>query len=433
MNEITPVGDSEIEPLNPVNSPHLEHVHLKTKTDVDTIQASEIAASSLVQLMSFPTLIPPTQKNNHVEALGSLLTSMSEQKKRDILFSLVSQMGEITSNLNDIFMKSLEAYIEETRRILNSYAHKDQVEFKRKSLLPADGVEENINAQATNSQSEILKDNKMGLQNIERISQEIKQMEKIDIPFTVLFTVAGSLALGTVNGQSGIDEANKDIIKLVHHIQAVVPQVKAEEIIPVINLMVMAPIIFRPLDESQLSQKQKAPVDFAKLVQDFAKDVIKMVTDPKFALLNIVNNIERIEHLTPEQKQIFIATLKLILLSVALSLMYSSEVGKIHGDKFLGMQPLEFKALLNPDNPLIKQKPEKSMNVHEKLVYVLITQIRIQMMELPRINREEILSAMLNFLEESKNIGKLLDPSKVLTNVLQSMNYKLPLSSSISV
>jgi len=438
MSEIQNVGDLNIDAAEDLSATPIESANRDKKTDstLSSLQASELVAALFVPFISAPTLIPPAKEINTVQGLGSILASMSERKKMNFLFGIATQMRESTSQLNEIFMQSLEANIEETRRILNSYAHRDQQQFKRESFLPSENSSE---SDAVSFESKVSVTDKSHtfhqevlnhLQKAESLSQDIKQVEKIDIPFTVLFTVAGALALGKT---SDVNEGNKDIIKLVENLQPVISQVKVEEILPVINLMIMAPIIFRPLDESLQNSKTKTLVDYVKLVQNFAKDVIKMVTDPTFALLNVVNSIEQMEHLTSEQKKTFVALLKLILLSVALSLIYSAEVGKIQGDKFLGMQPLEFMALLDPDKPLIQVKSEQSRTTHDKLVYALIDQVRLQVGELPLESRNTTLHSILSFLEQSKRMDKLLDPAKVLTEVLHSMSYKLPLDRSISV
>ena len=436
-----PYSSDQVDGMGAVIPASSQDVSLPNKIKEDptlsTIEASQIVAALLIPLVSVPMLIPPTKNAETIQGLGSILNSMSERKKMDFLFSLSTQVTEITTHLNQIFMDSLDKIIEETRRILNSTSYRDEKEFRRQSRLPDEGKDEisglASTAEKVELQSKIKTSNDESLssiQGIDKLSHELRGMEKLDIPFTVLFTVAGTLALGKLSSEN---ESAGDLVKLIQQLHPLVPEVKIEEIIPIINLMVMAPIIFRPLDEAMQHQKGGQRANYAQLIPNFAKDVIKMVTDPTFALLNIVNNIEQMDHLNPKQKQEFVALLKLILLSVALSLMYSLEVGKIQGDKFLGMEELEFKALLDPEKPLIKQKPEKEMSSNDRLIHSLVNQIRLQMADIPVEERSEAIQAILNFLKQNRRVDKLLEPSKVLTGVLEAMDYKIPLSHFITV
>lgn len=398
------------QPIGPIHGPEETvepEVSKGTEPDsgASTIEESKLIATLMTPLLSsMPLLIPPLKETETVDGLSSILDMMNERKKMNFLYSMAVQMGEIIHNMNETFADNLEEIKEETKRIIDSRAYLDKEEQRRKEKVH--GVESEIAW-------------------LDKLSRDFQIQANLEIPFTVLFTVAGGLALGKMETKN---DAVNDVTKLVVRLQPLVPQVKLEEIQPLINLMVMAPIIFRPLDEQVGNSKVNEVKNYAKLVHNFAKDVIKMVTDPTFALLSVVNNIERVDHLNQKQKLHLIAMLKLILSSVALSLLHSLEVGKIQGGKFFGMEPIEFRALLDPNKPLLKPKPEEKMNPQEKLMWSLIHIIRLQMADLPSENISSTIDHVLEFLSQSQRVDKLLDPSKVLMQVFQSMNYKLPVA-----
>ncbi len=398
-------------------------------SETSTIEESKLIASLFLPLVSsFPILKPPGNDEATVDSLSSILRSLFEAKKMSFLLDIMSQWGEMIDRMNQIFEDNLEAIREETKRIMKSTSY-----LIREEIRKADPHSDKVGsvtsigaaeaASIENKIKNIDEEAVISLDRLDKFSQKIKEQSDLEIPFTVLFTVAGSLALGKMSVKN---EAVEDLVKFVEKIQPAVPKIKVEEIQPLINLMVMALIIFRPLDEGMTPIKENEQQNFAKKVEEFAKDVIKMVNDPTFALLTIVNNIEKIHHLNSEEKRQFIATLKLILTSVALSLLYSLEVGKIQGDKFFGMEPLEFRALLDPTKPLLEPKPVEKMSSQEKLFRSLIHIIREQMAELPPEQISSTIDSVLSYLEKSRNVGKLLDPSKVLGQVLQSMNYVKP-------
>lgn len=419
-------GTEDISSSAPVSSQE------KPDIGISTIEESKLVASLLLPLVSsFPLLPPPKKDDGTVDGLSSILTSMNERKKMNFLFGLMSQMREITSNMNKTFADNLKAIEEETKRIINSSDYRYEEEIRKKGDPHRGKVSGGMTPTAALGAAPLIdkvnesnKDSLISVDRLDKLSQKVKEKSNLEIPFTVLFTVAGSLALGKMSMKN---DAVDDLAKFVEKIQPVVQQVKVEEIQPLINLMVMALIIFRPLDEGISNIKENEQHSFAKRVEDFAKDVIKMVSDPTFALLTIVNNIEKVDNLNPEQKRNFLAMLKLILASVALSLLYSLEGGKIQGDKFFGMEPIEFRALLDPNKPLLQVKPEEKMTSHENLMWSLINVIRAQIAELPPETVSSTIDAVLGYMEKRQNVGKLLDPSKVLVQVLQSMNYKTPL------
>lgn len=396
------------QPIGPIHGTEetvVPEVSKGTEPDsgVSTIEESKLIATLMTPLLSSnPLLAPPTKEAEAVDGLSSILDMMNERKKMHFLFSMAAQLTEIIHNMNETFADNLEAIKEETKRIINSPAYRDKEEMRKKEKMHGVGSE---------------------IAWLDKLSKDFQIQANLEIPFTVLFTVAGGLALGKMETKN---DAMDDVIQLAVRLQPVVPQVKLEEIQPLINLMVMAPIIFRPLDEQVGHSKTNELKNYAKLVHNFAKDVIKMVSDPTFALLSIVNNIERVDHLNQKQKIHLIAMLKLILSSVALSLLYSLDVGKIQAGKFFGMERIEFRALLDPNIPLLKPKPAEKMDTQEKLMWSLIHAIRFQMADLPSESISSTIDHVLEFLSQSQRVDKLLDPSKVLIDVFQSMNYKLP-------
>lgn len=426
------------QPLSPIRGPaevpqEVAAPEIKEDRGASTIEASKLVATllTLPLLSSAPILVPPSKESDSVEGMTSILASMNDRKKMSFLFSVAQQMGEIIHKMNETFAENLKEIQEETRRILESWPYRIKEEIRIKGDPKTGNVSGGLTPEAALAlapKEDHKKDLKVkavdNVERLEQLHQKVKAQSELEIPFTVLFTVAGTLAFGKMALKN---DALDDVAKLVERLQPITPQIKDEEIKPLINLMVMTPIIFRPLDEGIGNIKNAKQVDYAKLVENFAKDVIKMVSDPTFALLSIVNNIERVDNLTPDQKGKFIAILKLILTTVALSLIYSLDVGKIQEGKFFGMEPLELRALLDPDRELPLLDPKKKMTPNEELMWTLINLSRLQMAELPRESKESSLDAIMEFLSKKSHVGKLLDPSKVLLQVLQSMDYKLPM------
>lgn len=105
----------------------------------------------------------------------------------------------------------------------------------------------------------------------------------VTIPVVAAMVVGGGLALVstdvtvTATGMSSNPFSNP--IQLVEQLQPVYSQINMENIIPMINLMVAAPIYYRSLEEAVSNIKERERNSHVETAQNFAKDVIKMVSD----------------------------------------------------------------------------------------------------------------------------------------------------------
>lgn len=418
----------EIQPVGPLKGPTSVPSEVSKSKEstgdsgVSTIEESKLVATLLVPIISFPLLTPPKEANT-VDGLSTIMTR-SQSLTYAFLFEMTKKMSDITQEVLDKWGENIQELKEELKKIMSSPQFMALEKMKKEEGI---GKITTAGGNAVHDVKSVHENIAVTLDHLEKLGNNPKDNL---FTYTLLFSIGGGLALGAVDPKNA---AVPTIERLVEYVQPMASHLSIQDTIPVINLMVMAPIFYRFLDEAVSNIKNKAPQDTAVMVNNFAKDVIKMVGDPTFALLSVVNNSEKINKLNPQQKQELVALMKLILASIALSLLYSLEVGKLKGNQFMGMEIKEFRAILKGEIELPQVK--KNMTETDMMTKTLINQIRflldVELINVPGQTKDQFINGLSEFLGQSQKLDGLIDPakdfSKVLTKAMDTMDFKLPL------
>lgn len=384
-----------------------------TESGVSSIEKSKKVVIPPMILPPFPILQMPMQD----EAFSLAINSLANSSTTDVQHFLLSQqlkLQEITNELLADWGENIEKIAEETRRIIQSpqYQAMLDIQLHGDKSLSSLAILESINR----------------TQAFERVTPTDKVSEAttggtlptITMPFLSVLFAGGALVAGAVNiSAAGLSSPLTGTIELVESLQAVLPQLTAD-MVPLINLLVMPLIYYTSWDQAIGSLQKKEGQNNQEMIQDFAKQVIRLVGNSDFIMANIVNKMNQAEKMGQEAKEQAAALIKLILASVALSLLYSQDVGKVQGQKFWGMEPQEFQGLLTGQITL----PDRSQATsQERLMKTLIELIKGQLDILPAHIKSQIMTILFDYLSDSRKLQDTLDPYKVFNEVLSNSQF----------
>jgi hypothetical protein len=432
---LAPIGQSQ--------EPAVSKKH-KQDSEESSLEASMLVATLVIPSLDAPILVP--SKAGSEETLSGVVTgSMAVNGMQHfILSAALAKENEIKDGILDSWKKNLEEIEDEVRRRLKSPQYIEQDELRRlgdpsqgdtsgirtatdlvKIAATYDAIP--INSAKNSAISSV--DSSQGVGNVSPAhktdeSTPVDDGSKMRVLALGAALIAGGAIAAVGDAQittSATGISNNPAQGAVSHaqnIQPLFPQI-AQDLIPMVNLMVMPLIYYTSWDASIGNKGKESQLATA---QNFAKEAIKMVSDPTLILTTVVNHLEKMGKYTPDQLKQFTNILKLILASVALSLLYAVEVGKSSGSKFLGMEPQEFHGMLTGTIPLPDPSKGK-LSETDQLKLTLINQVRSQLAALPPEERAKALEATFEYLTTTHSIEDMTQPSKVFDHVLASSAF----------
>lgn len=231
--------------------------------------------------------------------------------------------------------------------------------------------------------------------------------EKITIPLKAgaVISSVGLLAFTEKITSEGSVSYNpvRDMNEFINKFQPIFPNL-IPELIPIINLMVMPLIYYTFWDETFGKYKKKDRKNYADAIKKFVKSIIKMVSDSSFPRSISFSNRGKSA-----------TVMKLVLSTVALSLLYSLEVGKVVGEKFWGMEPEELRGMLLGKISITEGKEADQLKIR------LLKLIKGQLADLEGEEKSQVLEVIFEYLMSSHDVEAMLDPAKVFSAVLSSM------------
>lgn len=420
----------------------------KVDAGVSSIEKSKAVAALMTPPPNFPMLISPAQ--NEVP-LALIISSLENSSKpiADFMRSIDIKMSEIADQMLDGWLKNIREIQEWVQSLINS----PNYQYLQEIRLHGDQKQGNVsgiqdptsaNAAAANpTTANIAPYNFLTaldrLQAFERVHASAPSSDSstvsnstsaddaarlVSIPIVAAMIIGGGMALGatelttSINGMSSSPFVAP--VELMERLQPVFPQLVVQDIIPMINLMVATPIYFNALEEAVSNIKERERDNHVETAQNFAKDVVKMVADPAFVMMTYVNKMPGAEQMSPELKERMAAMLKLILASVALSLLYSVDVGKVQSGKYWGMEAQEFRDVLT--GKIAGPNPDQKQSTQEQLVATLIKQVNAQLDALPAEQRAEAVETILTYVGGSHNLKTMLDPAQIFADVFNPVD-----------
>ncbi len=414
----------------------------KVDAGISSIEKSKAVAALMTPPPNFPILISPAQ--NEVP-LALIIASLENSSKpiADFMRSIDIKMSEIADQMLNGWLKNIREIQEWVQSLINSpnYQYLQEIRLHGDQKQGnVSGVQDPTSANAAAANPTTANEAPYNfltalerLQAFERVHASAPSSDSatvsnsnaddaarvVSIPIIAAMIIGGGMALGATELTTSTTGMTSTPfvapVELMERLQPVFPQLIVQDIIPMINLMVAAPIYFNALEEAVSNIKERERDNHVETAQNFAKDVVKMVADPAFVMVTYVNKMPGADQMSPELKERMAAMLKLILASVALSLLYSVEVGKVKSDKYWGMEAQEFRDVLT--GKIAAPNSDQKQSTHDQLVATLIKQVNAQLDALPAEQRAEAVETILSYVGESHNLKTMLDPAKIFADV----------------
>lgn len=400
-----------------------------TDSGLSSIEKSKGVMGVVIPAMDAPALSAPS---NVQEVAFAVQTKDAQGNvKSSILLSSQLKEQETVNKMLDSWAANLRAISEEIRQRLGDplYIQLQEILLKgdpRQGVIA--GVASPTAAQAVAGQNATEQGTTIGsLMLTKRLTPPSKADEtqpQDKGPPLLVFSLAATMLAGGGLALAGIDPLSR-VVEFVQGLQALVPSLNVQDIVPLINLLVLGPIYAYSWNEAvgRLANKERS--SYQEVAHQFAKDVIKIVSNPEFILKNLVNTMQGADRLTPEIRERLNLMFKVILCGVALSLLYATEVGKVQDGKFGGMTSEEFKALLNGEFAPELEKGEK-LSEHEQLVATLIKQARYHLSVLSAEDRLIAVEQLLDYVFETKELDPMLEPAKVFKQTMGEIDFPPP-------
>lgn len=427
-------------PIDPISSIYssdngkVEDNHSQSNGGVDSglssIEKSKSVIAVMVPLSQIPLLSSPSSDNNVIFAIESF--DVSGKRTIEFLNHSALQMKEIENQVLEGWAENLRVIEEQIREVLRSPQYLSLQESYLSQNQPSSVITGVTNVDPTQKLGIISAIDKATA--IERLSSNENKNRSSPSEEIVVLSLAASFLIGgasmlnsltstVVQPASAMTQTNlTHFANFIEGLQPIFSNVSLENIIPLVNLMIAAPIYYHSWDEAVSHLKNREGNNQVDAVQNFAKDVIKMTSDRSNNVLGLIQGMPGLENMSLEEQARVTNMLKFILVGVSLSLMYASEVGKISDRKFGGILPEELKELLlNKKAFLVKS--EKETTPHHELMLSLIERAQEHLSILSPKDREKVVSLLLDFVDESQDMELMLAPKRVFQNALDARMF----------
>lgn len=430
-NEIHDEPIGRVHKVSPSSFPNVGQEEMpKVDSGASSIEKSKEVKPEMAAPMNAPILNAPNQQGE-VFAVASI--DAAGKPVQAVVYHFISQGEEIKNSVLEGWMKNLREIEEYLRQLLASPIYQQLQEIRRlgdpqgAQVSGIQGVA-SANAAAKEGQVELLSTIDR-LQVLERVPPAAEVPDTaaphdssrvLVLPLTAALLAGGGFALGA----EAIHSANplEGVMRIIEQLQPLFPTVSVENLVPLINLMVVGPIYFNSWNEAISNLKSRERQNHLPMIQNFAKDVIKIVTDPHFVNHTLIRRMQGTENLSPVDQERLACMLKVVLIGVALSLLYSAEVGKVQNGKFGGIEPEELRDLLLGKFENIPD-PNQKVNVQEQLTASLLTRAWEQLQLLSVEDRTAAVEMLLNYMTQHRDLDPMLDPAKVFDETIAASQF----------
>lgn len=389
----------------------------------ETSTVSPAGVSSIEESKAVIVELPPSMGQPQLSAYNSeaslsfanLIESISNGNNHNFepfLIKLKINNEDAINQILNQWSKSLEEQAELVRDRLKSPFYRELLEILRYGN---DG-----------SAIERLDERKPVIMDLtERLQAQVDQLNRSEEPTNIaiggttsVMMIGSLLAVSAdpiVTGPSNSPLESVDTI--TSYIQPIIPEnVLLSDTLMAVNLFAL-PLLYQVSWEKAVdhlkSKSQPTPIQVAS---KFAEEVIKAATTPGFIMMTMVDQMEKVEKLPPEQKEKMAALIKLVLSVVAYAFLYRAETGGMTGREIAD----HLKALLSKikKNPKIQQGDQKAM-----LAKIIDAQLGILGPEESAKALEGILAYLEGLPKSNKLFEKMFEPAKVFANVFEQSSF----------
>lgn len=393
---------------------------------LSSIEKSKSVKREAVPPMAAPILSAPSNMESMAFAVASL--DAGGRPVTETVMSFVLKGEEIKNSVLKAWADNLREIEKHVRELLSSDLYRQLQEIRLRGDPQSGTVSGVQGAASANAESKgepvTYLSSLSQLQVLERVPSTAEVPEPsapqdssqvLVLPLAAALLAGAGLSIGT----EAVSASNPlgGVFELVQKIQPMFPQVSVQDLIPIINLMVVAPIYFNSWKEAVSNLRSGERHSYVQTAQNFAKDVIKIAVDPNFVKNTLISRMRGTDQLSSQDQERLARMLKIVLIGVSLSLLYSVEVGKVQGGKFGGIEPEELRDLIL--GKLTKAAdPTKKLNMQEELTTSLIKRIHEQLEPLSITDREFAANLLLDYITKPRALDPMLDPAKVFDETL---------------
>lgn len=405
----------------------------KTDSGASSIEKSKYVQAYVVPSLNSPILDPAKDWQAFAIALIDATSGLSSE---EYIYTVSLRIEVIENKVLNGWKENLRQIEEEVRKLLASPLYQQLQDIRRlgdpqsNTVSGVQGVT-SANAAAQAEKIGFLSTLDYYIRVVDRVppTAEIPDSaaprdasRALVLPLMAVMLVGGGLALGIQTPNSANPVSG--IVEIAQRLQPLFPTLSVQDIVPVINLMVVGPLYFNSWNEAVGNLKGRDRRTHVSAIQNFAKDVLKIVADPDFVKKILIERMAGTENLSPADQERLTLMLKVVLIGVSLSLLYSAEVGKVQDGKFGGIEPQEFRDLLLgkfADLP----NPDHIKNPQEQLKASLISGAWNQLNQLSPEDRVKSLDMFLSYFTNPRDLDPMLDPLKVFDETLSASSFTL--------
>jgi hypothetical protein len=424
----------KVREATPISAPEIgQEESPKVDSGASSIEKSKAVHPEVIPPMNIPILTAPSSDQQcmaftvaSIDATGRPVTNT--------IHSFVLKGEEIKNSILEGWMKNLREIEEYVRQLLASPVYQQLQEIRRKGDPQSDSVSgiqgvTSANAATRSGEQVELLSTLDRLQVLERVPPSAEVVDTsapqdssrvLVLPLTAALLAGGGLAVGMelAHGTNPLG----GVMELVERLQPLFPTISVQDLVPLINLMIVGPIYFNSWNEAISNLRSRERHSHVPVIQNFAKDVIKIVTDPNFVNATLIQRMEGTEHLSPQDQDRLARMLKVVLIGVALSLLYSAEVGKVQNGQFGGIEPEELRELLLGKFTELPD-PNKKVSTQEQLAASLINRAWEQLEPLSTEDRAAAVELLLSYVTQSRDLDPMLDPAKVFDEAIAASTF----------
>lgn len=426
-------------PQQPISTPSVEGSKEEASgaalvdSGLSSIKKSESVIPDMSMLMAIPILSAPANMDTEVFAVASI--GSGGLPVANAVESFVLQEEKVKDSVLEGWNKNLKEIQEQVATILNSSYYRQLQEIWQKGD-PLSGAVSGVQG-ATSASAAV----QTGQGNVISSLDRLQVLEKVppsaevsassapaprDSSQALILPLAAALLAGAgfvVGTQlSHVSNPLTGAVDLMQKLQPILPQVSLQDLIPIINLLAVAPIYYNSWNEAVSNLKSGERQSYVQTAQNFAKDVIKIISDPNF-VKNLISKMPGTEKLSPDDQDKLSRMLKIVLIGVSLSLLYSVEVGKVQNGKYGGIEPEELRELIlgTWTKPSV---PGAKMDSQEELTASLIKRIHEQLSTLSIGDRAIAANMLVEYITQPRDLDPMLDPAKVFNAVLSDSTFE---------
>jgi hypothetical protein len=418
---------------------------LKIQSGVSSIEKSKDVAIPYIPSMSVPFLVPPSQEMGGLEAISS--KDASGAACTYVIEKGLNELSNIGTRMVENFVSNLREIEEEVQALLRSPLYWQNVQMLRQGG-------DQVQAVGQAAAGAILPSNAVSFQGDIASSNRIRILEKISsaaestsvqpapaaparpasvLPLVASVLIGGGLAVGIAQSTTNLAGVSSsplvDAVNLVSNLQPVFTSISPQDIVPLINLMVIAPIYYHSwIEATSGGATHKDKQKMTETAKKFAEDVIRMVSDPT-QVLKQVYGMKGAEQLSLDQKERLANLLRFAMLGTALGMLYAVEVGKVQAGEYRGIMAEEVRDLLFGDlaKPVGQNEADKKPPTPiEQLSLNLAKYASLQLSSLSPDDRVKAATILLDYMEERRGVEHMFDPSNVFQDFYTAFTYHNP-------